>query len=150
MTLQLMLKWIWCWCGGYIKWCRWWEVMMMPEKEQKMRTQFFKFLDFSDSKVLQRPNMCYIFEKHGVQGYQILHSCVSDVKCTNTQKDPTCAIFLKSWWFKDFNYDHHIIISIWRSVQLSYGRHFFCPIFSCHLAGVEQLCSLTSSWLKNS
>ena len=22
--------------------------------------------------------------------------------------DPTCAIFLKSWLFKDINYDHHI------------------------------------------
>ena len=25
----------------------------------------------SDSKVLKRPNMCYIFEKHGIQGHQI-------------------------------------------------------------------------------
>ena len=39
-------------------------------------------------------------------------------KYTNTTclKDPIYAIFLKSWWFKDINYDHHIIISIVRSV----------------------------------
>ena len=61
-------------------------------------------------KVLKRPNMCYIFEKHGiqgyqiwneghkghaghhelyfllrVQGYQIWHSRVSNVKYTKTQ-----------------------------------------------------------------
>ena len=54
----------------------------------------------------------------------------------NTQ---TVLYFLKSWWFKNINYDHHIIISsyhhiiissyhhiiisIWRSVPSSYGRH---------------------------
>ena len=26
---------------------------------------------------------------------------------------PTCAIFSKSCWFKDINYDHHIIISLY-------------------------------------
>ena len=30
---------------------------------------------------------------------------------TKCLQDATCAIFLKSWWFKDINYDHHIIIS---------------------------------------
>ena len=29
------------------------------------------FSNSSDSKVLKRPNVCYIFEKHGIQGYQI-------------------------------------------------------------------------------
>ena len=33
--------------------------------------------DFSDFKVLKRPNICYIFEKHGIQGYRICHSRVS-------------------------------------------------------------------------
>ena len=79
------------------------------------------------------PNMCYIFEKHGIQGYRIWHSRVSNVKYTNTQickytntkclKDPICAIFLKSWWFKYIKYDHHIIKSIWQSVSSPYGRH---------------------------
>ena len=36
-------------------------------------------------KVLKRPNMCYIFEKHGIQGYRIWHSHVSNVKYTNTR-----------------------------------------------------------------
>ena len=27
--------------------------------------------NFSDSKALKRPNMCFIFEKHGIQGFQI-------------------------------------------------------------------------------
>ena len=38
---------------------------------------------FSDSKVkvkVKGPNMCYIFEKHGIQGYRIWHSRVSNVK----------------------------------------------------------------------
>ena len=29
------------------------------------------FSDSSESKVLKRPNKCFIFEKHGIQGYQI-------------------------------------------------------------------------------
>ena len=29
------------------------------------------FSDSSESKVLKRPNMCYIFEKYGIQGYQL-------------------------------------------------------------------------------
>ena len=33
---------------------------------------FFNFfLDSSDSKVYKRPNMCYIFEKHKIQRYQM-------------------------------------------------------------------------------
>ena len=32
---------------------------------------FSTFSNSSDSKVLERPNMCYILEKHGIQGYQI-------------------------------------------------------------------------------
>ena len=32
--------------------------------------------------MIKRP---YIFEKHGIQGYRILHSRVSNVKYTNTQ-----------------------------------------------------------------
>ena len=54
--------------------------------------------------------MCFIFEKHGIQGYQISHSRVSNGKYTTTKcsEDHTCAIFLKRGWFKDMNYDHHI------------------------------------------
>ena len=36
-------------------------------------------------KVLKRQNMCYIFEKHGIQGYQLWHSRVSNVKYTKAQ-----------------------------------------------------------------
>ena len=42
-----------------------------------IRTQqptFSNFSNSSDSKVkvkVKGPNMCYIFEKHGIQGYQI-------------------------------------------------------------------------------
>ena len=42
----------------------------------------------SDSIVkvkVKGPKMCYIFGKHGIQGYQIWHSRVSNVKYTNTQ-----------------------------------------------------------------
>ena len=62
----------------------------------------------SDSIVkvkVKGPKMCYIFGKHGIQGYQIWHSRVSNVKYTNTQirkytntkgsKDPT--YFWKAW-----------------------------------------------------
>ena len=58
------------------------------------------FSDFSNIqiyKVLKRPYMCYIFEKHAIQGYQIRHSRVSNEKYTNTKihkykvlKRPNC------------------------------------------------------------
>ena len=51
-----------------------------------MHTQQATFSNFSNhsySKVLKRPNMCYIFETRGIQGYQIWHYCVSNVKYTN-------------------------------------------------------------------
>ena len=49
---------------------------------------FSDFSNSSDSKVkvkVKGPNMCYIFEKHGIQGYRIWHSRVSNVKYTNTR-----------------------------------------------------------------
>ena len=49
---------------------------------------FSNFSNSSDSKVkvkVKGPNMCYIFEKHGIQGYRIRHSRVSNVKYTNTR-----------------------------------------------------------------
>ena len=51
---------------------------------------FSDFSNSSDSKVkvkvkVKGPNMCYIFEKHGIQGYRIWHSRVSNVKYTITQ-----------------------------------------------------------------
>ena len=51
-------------------------------------TTFPNFSNSSDSKVkvkVKGPNMCYIFEKHGIQGYQIWHSRVLNVKYTNTR-----------------------------------------------------------------
>ena len=47
---------------------------------------FSDFSNSSDSKVkVKGPNMCYIFEKHAIQGYRIRHSRVSNVKYTNTR-----------------------------------------------------------------
>ena len=49
---------------------------------------FSDFSNSSDSKVkvkVKGPKMCYIFEKHGIQGYRIWHSRVSNVKYTNTR-----------------------------------------------------------------
>ena len=49
---------------------------------------FLSFCATRDSKVkvkVKGPNMCYIFEKHGIQGYWIWHSCVSNAKYTNTR-----------------------------------------------------------------
>merc|ERR1712208_21448 len=72
----------------------------------------------SISEVPERPSMCYIFEKRLVQGYQKLHSRVSNSQIqkykytntqiqhiTNCQKDPACAIFLKIGLFKDIKND---------------------------------------------
>ena len=83
-----------------------------------LQATFSNFSNSSDSKVkvkVNGPNMCYIFEKHGIQGYRIWHSRVSNVKYTNTRlhkytntkclKDPTCAIFFKSMGLKDIKYD---------------------------------------------
>merc|ERR1712226_180570 len=44
------------------------------------KPSFSNFSNSSDSKVkvkVKGPNMCYIFEKHAIQGYQIRHSRVS-------------------------------------------------------------------------
>ena len=41
---------------------------------QRSATTFSDFSNSSDSKVkvkVKGPNMCYIFEKHGIQGYRI-------------------------------------------------------------------------------
>ena len=85
---------------------------------QMWNTQIHKY------KVLRRPNMCYIFEKHGIQGYQIRHSRVSNARYTNIQickytktkclEDPTCAIFLKSMGFNDIKYDIHVY-QVWNT-----------------------------------
>ena len=55
---------------------------------------------------------------------------LSSMPDTNTKclKDTTCAIFFKSWWFKDINY-HHIIISIVRTIVL------WMPLFLKSLHG---------------
>ena len=65
--------------------------------------------------MLKRPNICYIFEKLRVQGYQIsLQLALDSARFEFTlkmrlnriwPKDPTYAIFLKSWVFKDVKYD---------------------------------------------
>ena len=56
-----------------------------PGLLQTLQQRSSHFPNFSDSQVLNRPNMCYIFVKHWIQGYQIWHSRVSNVKYTNTQ-----------------------------------------------------------------
>ena len=66
--------------------------------------------------MLERPSMCYIFEKHAIQGYQICK-----YKNTNCLRDPTCAIFSKNWGFKDINYDHDIMISSYYIVKHNFG-----------------------------
>ena len=56
-----------------------------PGLLQTLQQRISHFPNFSVSQVLNRPNMCYIFEKQWIQGYQIWHSRVSNVKYTNTQ-----------------------------------------------------------------
>ena len=44
------------------------------EIERSSKATFSNFSNSSDSKVkvkVKGPNMCYIFEKHGIQGYRI-------------------------------------------------------------------------------
>ena len=62
-------------------------VYYIPSSAAQQPT-FSNFSNSSDSKVkvkVKGPNMCYIFEKHGIQGYRICHSRVSNVKYTNTR-----------------------------------------------------------------
>ena len=78
--------------------------------------------------------MCYIFEKHGIQGYQIYIKCKIH-KYTNTlihkykvlKRPNMCYIFEKLvvQGYQLWSSYNHIIISIWRSVPSSYGRHFY-------------------------
>ena len=58
--------------------------------------------------------MCYIFEKHRIQGYQIWHNRVWNVKYINTKclKDPACAMFLKSMGFKDISLNPMLLKNI--------------------------------------
>merc|ERR1712055_450458 len=84
-------------------------------KYTNTNTQRHKDTYTAYDKVPERPSMCYIFEKRLVQGYQKLHSRVSNSKIqiqntqiqhmTNCQKDPACAIFLKIGLFKDIKND---------------------------------------------
>ena len=65
------------------------------------KATFSNISNSSDSKELKRPNICFIFEKHEIQRYQIWHSVY--VKHTNTQihkykvlkRLNMCYIFLK-------------------------------------------------------
>merc|ERR1712173_74878 len=77
-------------------------------KYTNTNTQRHKDTYTAYDKVPERPSMCYIFEKRLVQGYQKLHSRVSNTQIqhmTNCQKDPACAIFLKIGLFKDIKND---------------------------------------------
>ena len=105
-------------------------------------------------KVLQRPKMCYILEKHGIQGYQIWYSHVSNVKYENKQisnmtfpcikneihkytntkirkyintksfKDPTCAIFLKGMGFNYIKYDIPVYSRMSIIIIISYHQKY--------------------------
>ena len=49
-------------------------VVIMVYYIPSSKPTFSDFSNFSDSKVkvkVKGPNMCYIFEKHGIQGYRI-------------------------------------------------------------------------------
>ena len=50
----------------------------------KCKIHNYKYTQIRKYKVLKRPYMCYIFEKHGIQRYQIWHSLISYVKYINT------------------------------------------------------------------
>ena len=52
---------------------------------QQRKATLSNFSNSSVSNGLKRPNMCDIFEKHGIQGYQIRHPRVPTVKYTNMQ-----------------------------------------------------------------
>ena len=45
------------------------------KSDQQFRS--YRTMPGKKNKVLERPNMWYIFEKQGIQGYQIWHPCVS-------------------------------------------------------------------------
>ena len=45
---------------------------------------------------------------------------------------PTCTIFLKSWWFKDINYNHLIIISSQIKKVHCISLHIFSFLFISH------------------
>ena len=48
--------------------------------------------------------MCYIFEKQDIK-YDLLTKMTKTKTNTETEKDPTCAIFWKSRHFEDIKYD---------------------------------------------
>ena len=82
-----------------------------------IQRQRHTYTDKDKYKVLPRPNVCYIYQKQGVQGFRILYwlfSCDDKDKDkdsktqtkTNTKcfQDPIYAIFFKSRGFKDLKY----------------------------------------------
>ena len=106
-----------------------------------------------NNKFFKRPNMCYIFEKLRVQGYQIWHSCIISASSVDHQ----CIISVSS-------VHHHCIISASSAhhqritkpdqdredfnladliLELSF---LFCTFPYCKLC---QICnSLQANWLK--
>ena len=80
---------------------------------QKYKYTNCKYTNTAYDKVPERPNMCHIFIKRIVEGYQKLYFHVSNMQIQNIhiqhitkcQKHPTNSIFLKRGLFKDITND---------------------------------------------
>ena len=101
---------------------------------------------FSDSKELKRPHMCYIFEKHGIQGYQIYIKCKIH-KYTNTLihkykvlKRPNMCYIFEKHGFQGYQIWHSLVSNVKYTntqihkytntqIQSAYIRPNMCYIF---------------------
>ena len=79
-----------------------------PQTPANTQIQIQKYTNTAYDEVTERPNMCHIFEKRIVQGYQKLYSQVPNeqiqkYKYTNTQIDtqpasPQTPATYQIWW----------------------------------------------------
>ena len=92
---------------------------------------------FSDSKELKRPHMCYIFEKHGIQGYQIYIKCKIH-KYTNTlihkykvlKRPNMCYIFEKLVWSSYHIISSYHLLHLHLQIDGAYSRSIECHFSS--------------------
>ena len=60
-------------------------IAMHMQIHKYTNTQIHKYANTQIKSAKRTQHVLYFFEKHDIPGYQIWHSCVSNVKYTNTQ-----------------------------------------------------------------
>ena len=82
----------------------WWQWPRRRLTKRQIQRQRHPETDKDRYKVLQRPNICYIFRKQGVQGFKILYWLSS---CDDTEKDKNPILcIIRGEYFSGVNIFH--------------------------------------------